>query len=81
MYAPKYGKQLFIRDNCGIVIDPYRFTVITQIIISGIYGCAARISNLSTDNSFDTPKPGVGLPKSTQGKIGSLGIVMAFLIE
>lgn len=69
---PEGVQQTFVRDYGGIVFYPDRLAVVTDIAVGGTAGSASGIPHSSTDNSLDTPEPGVGFPESAQSEIHSL---------
>lgn len=67
---PENIEQPFIRNERGIVINLYGFTVISKIVVSWIFLGSSGIAYARSDYSFDAPKLGVRSPKSAQSKGG-----------
>jgi len=55
--------------------------MIAEIMIGGIWLFSASIAYSGSDNSSDTPEPGVRSPESAQGKSGSLGLGWNLLVH
>jgi len=73
MTVPENFQKVAIRHDCWVVLYFYRFAVATQATVSRIYSVAAGIADTRTDNTINTPEPGVWTPESAQGKCRRLG--------
>jgi hypothetical protein len=68
MAVPKSIQQFFIRDPGRIVINLNCFRVIPKIVIGRVLFCSPSISNTGTNDTGDTPEPGIRPPESAQCK-------------
>lgn len=74
MTVPEKLEELRVGYKFRIVVNLQRFSMIAEIMVGGIWLFPARIAYSGSDNSRDTPEPGVGSPESAQGKSGGLGL-------
>lgn len=72
--VPEKLEKLRVGYHSRVVVNLQRFSMIAEIMIGGAWFFPARIAYSGSDNSRDTPEPGVGAPESAQGKSGSLGL-------
>ncbi len=68
MAVPEGIQQSFIGDPGRIVINLNCFGVIPKIVVGRVLSCSPGISNTGTNDTRDTPEPGVRPPESAQCK-------------
>ena len=68
MAIPERVQQFFIRDLGWIKVNLNRFSVIAQIVIGGVLLRSPCIPNTGTNDTRDTPEPGVRSPESAKRK-------------
>ena len=79
--VPEYLEKFRIRCHLRIKLNLQCFSMITEIMIGGVWLFPARIADSGSDNSRYTPEPGVRSPESAQGKSGSLGLGWNLLVH
>ena len=65
---PEHVQERFIRYQNRVIIDLDRLGMLPQVMIRGIRCGPARITHTSSNDSLETPEPGVRTPESAQGK-------------
>ncbi len=68
MAIPERVQQFFIRDPSWIEVNLNRFSVIAQIVISGVLFRSPCIPDTGANDTSDTPEPGVRSPESAKSK-------------
>ena len=72
--VPEDLKKFRVGYHPRIIVNLQRLRMITQIMICWVWLLSSRISYPGSDNSWDTPEPGVWPPESAQGKSGCRGL-------
>lgn len=68
MAVPEDIKQFLIGNLGRVVVYLYRFAVVTDTVISGVWRGASRVADAGANNALGAPEPGVWTPESAQGK-------------
>ena len=72
--VPEKLEKLSVGYHFRIIVNLQCFSMIAEIMVGGVWLFTPSIAYSGSDNSRDTPEPGVGSPESAQGKSGSLGL-------
>ncbi len=68
MAVPEDIKQFLIGNLGRVVVYLYRFAVVTNTVISGVWRGASRVADAGANNALGAPEPGVWTLESAQGK-------------
>lgn len=66
--VPEQIEHFLVADDGGIKIERDRFRLIAKVVIGGVLLFAAAVADACAKDSVETPKLGVGAPKSSDAE-------------
>ncbi len=75
---PENLQKSSVRNDPRIEIDLDRFRMVAEIMICRVRASSPRVTDARSDNSIETPEPGVGTPESAECERCGLQSVLTF---